>query len=51
MVTAEAVRVGTGAIMRLNSLEGAENIVINHEKPLRGFLCRKLLIIDWETWH
>ena len=50
-VTAETVKVGSGAKTKLKSLELAKNIVRNHEKTLRGFLWRKLLIIDCETWH
>ena len=50
-VTAETVKVGSGTITKLKSLECAKNVVRNHEKPLRGFLWRKLLIIDCETRH
>ena len=31
-VTTEAIKVGAGAITKLKSLEGAKNIVRNHEK-------------------
>ena len=46
--TAEAGKVGAGAITKLKSLEWAKNIVRNHEKHLKGFLWRKLLIVDCE---
>ena len=51
MVTTKTFKVGSGAITKLKSMEWAENIVRNNEKTLRGFLRRKLLIIDCETWH
>ena len=50
-VTTETVKVGSGAITKLKSIEWAENMVRNNEKSLRGFQWRKLLIIDCETWH
>ena len=37
-VTAKTVKVGSGAIAKIKSLELAKNRVRNHEKTLRGFL-------------
>ena len=49
-VTAEAVKVDAGAITKLKTLGLAKIIVrITMTKHLRGFMWRKMLIIDCET--
>ena len=48
--TAKAVKVGAGAITKLQTLEGAK-IIEAITKHLRGFLWRKMLFIYCETWH
>ena len=50
-VTVEAIKVGSGTIIKLKAHERAKNTVRNHEKHLRGILWRKLLFIDCETRH
>ena len=45
-VTAEAVKLVAGAITKLKSLERAKHINETMTIHLRGFLWRKMLIID-----
>ena len=49
--TAEAVKVGAGAITNLKPLKCAKRIFRKMIKHQRGFLGRKMLVIDCETWH